>query len=215
MGDIRVLLCCSERLLLTALRSVIDAETGLRAVGEASDGYEAVSQARGLRPDVTLVDERLTGLNGMQVAERLKSDPMTRLVRSIVLTHQPESMFEAVRAGARGFLLRSSDGVELAWAVRAIADGEAFITPRVASAFLRRFERGQLHHDSGAIKALTERERDVLVLVADGLSNTEIASKLLVREATVKFHVSNLLSKLRLRDRLQLAVFAHKTGLLT
>ncbi|MER6170817.1 response regulator transcription factor [Streptosporangium sp. NPDC001681] len=210
--DIRVLICYSERLLRTALCSILAAEPGLRVVGDAGDGFEAVSKARGLRPDVALVDERLTGLDGIQVTERLRADSLVGPVRSVILTEQPEAMFDAVRAGARGFLLRSSDQDELVGAIRAIARGEAFFAPQVASSFLRRFENGLPYRPPEAVKSLTEREHEVLVLVADGLNNTEIASRLYVSQATVKFHVSNLLCKLNLRDRLQMAVFAHKAG---
>lgn len=121
--DIRVLICYSERLLRTALCSILAAEPGLRVVGDAGDGFEAVSKARGLRPDVALVDERLTGLDGIQVTERLRADSLAGPVRSVILTEQPEAMFDAVRAGARGFLLRSSDQDELVGAIRAIARG--------------------------------------------------------------------------------------------
>ncbi|MGS2642832.1 response regulator [Streptosporangium sp. LJ11] len=133
--EIRVLICYSERLLRTALCSILAAEPGLRVVGDAGDGFEAVSQARGLRPDVALVDERLTGLDGVQVTERLtgldgvqvterlRADPLAGSVRSVILTEHPEAMFDAVRAGARGFLLRSSAQDELVGAIRAIARG--------------------------------------------------------------------------------------------
>ncbi|MET7334469.1 response regulator transcription factor [Nonomuraea sp. NPDC005650] len=210
--DIRVLVCYSERLLRTALRTTLDNEAGICVVGDAGDGFEAVAKARGLRPDVALIDERLTGLNGIQVTERLRADPLANSARSIILTEHPEATFEAVRAGARGFLLRSSDGEQLVGAIRAIAQGEAFFAPEVASRFLQRFESGLPHLAPKTIMSLTDREQEVLILVADGHNNTEIAAKLYVSEATVKFHVSNLLSKLQLRDRLQLAVFAHKAG---
>ena len=212
MADIRVLLCHSERLFRSTLRSVLNAEDGIRVVGEVGDGFEAVAKTRGIRPDVVILDERLTGWSGIEVAERLKGDSQPHRAGSIILTEQPEAMFDAVRAGARGFLLRSSDSHELVWAIRTIAGGEVFITPQVASTFLRRLESGLRYHSPHAVKSLTERERDVLTLVVNGLSNTEIAARLCVREATVKFHISNLLSKLQLRDRVQLVVFAHRAG---
>ncbi|GAA3585451.1 response regulator transcription factor [Nonomuraea rosea] len=213
MTDIRVLLCNPERLLRTALKAVLNADAGIRVVGEADDGFDAVSKARGLRPDVAIVDEALSGLNGIQVTERLSVDSLAGQVRSIFLTERPDAMFEAVQAGASGFLLRSSDQDELVWAIRAVAMGEAFLAPRAASMFLRRFRsRGLWQHAAKAVEVLTDREREVLVLVADGLNNTEIAAKLFVSEATVKFHISNVLSKLQVRDRLQAAVYAHKAG---
>lgn len=212
MTDIRVLLCHRERLFRSTLRSVLDGEHGIRVVGEAGDGFDAVARIRGVRPDVAILDERLTGWSGIEVAERLRADGLTQRVRCVVLTEEPEAMFDAVRAGARGFLLRSSDSTELVWAIRTTAGGEVFITPQVASTFLRRLEGGLRWHTPHAVDSLTDRERDVLSLVAEGQSNTEIASKLCVREATVKFHMSNLLSKLQLRDRVQLAVFALRAG---
>ncbi|QYC41606.1 Transcriptional regulatory protein LiaR [Nonomuraea coxensis DSM 45129] len=213
MTAVRVLLCYPERLLRTALRSVLETDAGVRVAGEAGDGFEAVAKARGLRPDVAIVDEALPGLDGIQVITRLGGDPLAEQVRTIFLTERPDAMFEAVQAGASGFLLRSSDQDELVWAVRAVAAGEAFLAPRAASMFLRHYRRrGARHQAAKVAEGLTEREREVLVLVADGLNNTEIAAKLYVSEATVKFHISNLLSKLQVRDRLQAAVYAHKAG---
>jgi DNA-binding NarL/FixJ family response regulator len=211
-SDVRVLICYSERLLRAALRSVLNGEAGIHVVGEAADGFEALSKARRLHPDIALIDERLPGIEGIQLTQRLRGDDEATAVRSIVVTEHPESMFDAVRAGARGFLLRSSALDELVSAIRAIADGEAFFAPQVASRFLQQMESGLPYRDAQAVKSLTEREQEVLMLVADGLNNNEIASKLYLSEATVKFHVSNLLSKLHLRDRLQVAVFAHRAG---
>ncbi|GAA2695374.1 response regulator transcription factor [Nonomuraea recticatena] len=210
--DVRVLICYSERLLRAALRSVLNGEAGVYVVGEAADGFEALSKARRLHPDIALIDERLPGIDGIQLTQRLRRDEPATAVRSIIMTEHPESMFDAVRAGARGFLLRSSALDELVSAIRAIADGEAFFAPQVATRFLQQLESGLPHLDAEAVKSLTEREQEVLMLVADGLNNNEIASKLYLSEATVKFHVSNLLSKLHLRDRLQIAVFAHRAG---
>lgn len=212
--EIRVLVCYSERLLRTALRATLDQEPDIKVVGDAGDGFEVMAKARGLHPDVALIDERLTGLDGIKVTERLRADPLTGSVQTIILTEHPEATFEAVRAGARGFLLRSSDGAQLVGAVRAIAEGQAFFAPEVATRFLQRMESGLPRPAPKTVLSLTDREHEVLILVADGHNNTEIAAKLHVSEATVKYHVSNLLSKLHVRDRLQLAVLAHKAGVI-
>jgi DNA-binding NarL/FixJ family response regulator len=211
-AETRVLLCYPEKLLRAGLRSVLDSVSDVRVVGEAEDGYDALSKARGLRPDVALIDERLSGLDGVQVTARLRDDARTGSIRSIMLTEQPDVMFHAIKAGARGFLLRSSDQDELVRAIRAIAGGEAFFAPQVASRFLQWFETSQRHQVTTSVAELTERELEVLTLVAEGLSTTEVADKLYVSKSTVKFHVSNLLTKLGLRDRLQLAVYAHRAG---
>ncbi|NUT38507.1 MAG: response regulator transcription factor [Thermoactinospora sp.] len=207
MSEIRVLVCHPEQLLRSGIKALLNSEPGVRVVGEAADGFDALSKARGLRPDVALIEERLVGLPGVEVTERLADG-----VRCIILIEHPDTVFEAVKAGARGFLLHSSGQDELLGAVRATARGEAFFAPQVASRFLQRFESGLRQPATAVADTLTEREREVLGLVAEGMDNAEIAAKLYVSKATVKFHVSNLLVKLGLRDRLQIAVYAHRVG---
>jgi DNA-binding NarL/FixJ family response regulator len=212
MRDITVLLCYPERLLCVALCSLLAAEPGIRVVGSAVDGVDAVAKAVLLKPAVAVIDERLNGLPAVQLVERLRSDQRTGSIGTILLSEQVDGMAEAIRVGVRGFLLRSSDQYELVEAIRATAGGEAFFTPRVAMALLRQLATGLRAEPVQGLQ-LTGRESDVLVLVADGLSNLEIAGRLFLSEATVKFHVSNLLKKLQLRNRLQIAVYAHRMGL--
>jgi len=213
---IRVLLVDDQPLLRTGFRMILDAEPDLHVVGEAGDGADGVRQARALRPDVVVMDIRMPVLDGIAATrELLTADPE---IRVLVLTtfHLDEYVVAALRAGASGFLLKDAPADELARAIRVIAAGDAVVAPSVTRRLLDRF--AQLPADLPSPSApqlamLTERETDVLRLVARALSNTEIAAKLVVTEATVKTHVHHLLTKLDLRDRVQLAVYAYDTGL--
>jgi DNA-binding NarL/FixJ family response regulator len=212
--DIRILLCHSHKLLHEGLRAILGLQAGMKVVGETDDGYEAVAAAGRLRPDVVLVGDLLPELSSMQVIQRIRSDAALARVRVVVLTEAGGSTVRWIRAGAQGVLLRSSDTAELVFAIRAVAAGGAFLAPPIAGRLLERFG-GLLPgpEPRDAVESLTDREYEVFKLIANGLSNLEIAAALFVTEATVKYHLRHVLEKLNLRDRLQVAVFAHTTGL--
>lgn len=208
----RVLLCYPDRLIRVALRSMLESRYGIQVVEDVGDGWESLSSARSLRPDIVVVDEGLPDMAGLEFIRRLWDDPRNVAIRVIIVCARVDAMVDAIRAGVRGFLLRSSGPEELAAAIDAVADGQAFLTPQAASVLLRELTT-VLRIRQGGSAQLTEREREVLSLVAEGFNNAEIAEALVLSEATIKFHVSNLLGKLDLRDRLQIAVYAYKTGI--
>ena len=212
---IRILLADDQALVRDGLRTIVDREPDLEVVAEASDGVEAVSLARSERPDVALVDIRMPRLDGLAATRQLVLlDPAPRVV---VLTtfDRDEWVYEALQAGASGFLLKDIRGERLVDAIRVTAAGEALLAPSLTRRLIERFaSAGPVRSDpSGPIARLTPREREVLVLVAGGLSNTEIADRLVVEESTVKTHVHRLLTKLDLRDRAQAVVAAYEAGL--
>lgn len=214
---IKVLLADDQTLLRSAFRILVDSEPDMRVVGEASDGAQAYELAREERPDVVLMDIRMPGLGGIDATRRL-TEPADATVKILVLTtfDLDEYVYEALRAGASGFLLKDASAEELAQAVRVVAAGDALLAPSITKRLIAEFSRM-----SGAPRAplrdraagLTERETEVLSLIAQGLSNAEIAERLVVAEQTVKTHVGRILVKLGLRDRTQAAVFAFETGL--
>ena len=212
---VRVLLADDHALFRSGLRAVLDTQPDLECVGEAADGREAVRQIAALRPDVAVLDIRMPGLDGLTVAEAVLARPDVR-TRVLVLTtyDQDEHVHRALRAGASGFLLKSLPPEELASAVRVAARGDAVIDPSVTRRLAHRIASG-LVASAGPpeLERLTARERQVLRLVAEARSNAEIALLLHVGEETVKTHVSRILSKLGLRDRIHAAVFAHRHGL--
>ncbi len=213
---VRVVVADDQALLRTAFRSLIDAEEDLVVVGEADDGREAVRLAAGLAPDVVVMDVRMPVMDGIEATRRIMSLP-TGATRVLVLTtfDLDEYVFEAIRAGASGFVLKSRPLEELLGAIRVVAAGEALLAPSVTRRLIARFAgtpaaRGGWRQ---ALDRLTERERDVLLLLAQGRSNLELAASLHISVPTVKTHVSKILTKLGARDRAQLVMIAYESGL--
>lgn len=211
---IRLLVADDQALVRSGFRMILDAQPDLCVVAEASDGLEAVAQARTCRPDVALMDIRMPKLDGIAATRRILADRGT-VTRVLILTtfDLDEYVYEAVRAGASGFLLKAAPPAQLVNGVRVIAAGDALLAPSITQRLLERFARRPPPGGvPDAVAELTEREREVLVHLARGLSNAEIATTIAVAEATVKTHVTRVLSKLGCRDRLQAVVFAYESG---
>jgi DNA-binding NarL/FixJ family response regulator len=214
---IRVLVVDDQDLVRVGLRTLVDSEDDLTLVGEAADGVAAVEGAREHRPDVVLMDIRMPGVDGLEATRRICADPQLAQTRVIVLTtfELDEYVFDALAAGASGFLLKDTKPAELLRAIRVVADGAALLSPSVTRKVVREFtarpvRRTRPHPQLGE---LTDREREVVGLVAEGLSNDEIAERLVVSPATARTHVSRAMVKLAARDRAQLVVFAYQSGL--
>ncbi|MFF1481325.1 response regulator [Streptomyces sp. NPDC058301] len=213
----RVLIADDQMMVRQGLTVLLNAEPGIEVVGQAVDGLDAVAKVAELAPDVVLMDVRMPGLGGIEATRRVTA-PADATVKVLILTtfDLDEYVYEALRAGASGFLLKDASAAELAHAVRVVAAGDALLSPGVTKRLIAEFAR-----TAGAprtplkdrVATLTERETEVLSLIAQGLSNAEIATALTVAEQTVKTHVSRILVKLSLRDRTQAAVFAYETGL--
>ncbi|MER7518421.1 response regulator transcription factor [Streptomyces sp. NPDC126499] len=216
--DIRVLIADDQSMVRQGFTVLLNAEPGIRVVGQAVDGAEAIAQAAELRPDVVLMDIRMPGTGGIE-ATRVLTSPADSTVRVLVLTtfDLDEYVYEALRAGAAGFLLKDASAEELAQAVRIVARGDALLAPNVTKRLIAEFSRLSPVTPRPPLRdrvgGLTERETEVLTLIAHGLSNAEIASRLVVAEQTVKTYVGRILAKLSLRDRTQAAVHAYETGL--
>jgi DNA-binding NarL/FixJ family response regulator len=215
---IRVLLADDQALVRAGFRALVDAQDDLEVVGEAADGEEAVRLAAELRPDVVLMDIRMPGVDGLEATRRIASDEDLAGTRVVILTtfDLDEYVFEAIRVGASGFLLKDTEPPELLQAVRVVAAGEALLSPAVTRRLIEEFaarSRQPLTGDA-ALDALTDREREVMALAAEGLSNEEIATRLFVSPATAKTHVSRAMVKLGARDRAQLVVMAYEAGLI-
>jgi DNA-binding NarL/FixJ family response regulator len=214
---INVVVADDQALVRRGFAAILDSTDGITVVGEAEHGAEAVAIAVRDRPDVVLMDVRMPHMDGLEATRRITSDPDLQAVRILILTtfDLDEYVHEALCAGASGFLLKDTMPEELIHAVRVIAEGEALIEPRITRRLIAEFarQRGPKVADSGALDLLTDREREVLELIARGLSNTEIADELYVSQATVKTHVGRLLMKLAARDRAQLVVAAYEAGL--
>ena len=218
---ISVLLADDQPLLRRGFRMILEAEDGVTVVGEAGDGAEAAALARRLKPDVVLMDIRMPGTDGIEATRQITAAEPG--VRVLVLTtfDVDEYAFGALRAGASGFLLKDVRPAELVAAIRTVAAGDAVVSPRVTRRLLEEYAQvlpvsGGLQPQAGRypqLATLTEREREVLAAVAQGLSNTEIAASLFVSETTVKSHVGRILAKLGLRDRVQIVVLAYEAGL--
>jgi DNA-binding NarL/FixJ family response regulator len=207
-----------EALLRTAFSSLIDAEDDLEVVGEAADGSDAVEQAIRLSPDVVVMDVRMPVMDGIEATRQITSFETAKPARVLILTtfDLDEYVFDALRAGASGFALKSRPLEELLSAIRVIAAGEALLAPSVTRRLIARFaERAAPARAPRELDALTEREREVLALVAHGLSNAELAEALHVSVPTAKTHVSRVLTKLGARDRTQLVVIAYESGVAT
>ena len=214
---LRVLIVDDQELVRAGLRAILEVG-GLVVAGEAGNGAEAVDLARELRPDVVLMDVRMPVLDGIEATRRIRSGVDPDGPRVLVLTtfDLDEYVFEALRAGASGFLLKDATPQELVNAVRVVAAGDALLAPSATRRLVEDFARRRKHaspRSSRELEALTPRERDVLTLMARGLANGEIASRLVVGEATVKTHVGHVLLKLGLRDRVQAVILAYEVGL--
>jgi DNA-binding NarL/FixJ family response regulator len=217
MTPVRVLLADDQALVRAGFGALLRAEPGIEVAAEAADGAQAVELAVRERPDVVLMDVRMPRLDGLQATARITADPRLAETRVVVLTtfELDEYVFGALRAGASGFLLKDVEPADLVTAVRVVAAGEALLAPRVTrrliEAFAVRGRSGVL--DPGALEELTSRELEVFALVGGGLSNHEIAERLVVSPLTAKTHVSRLFTKLGARDRAQLVVAAYESGL--
>jgi DNA-binding NarL/FixJ family response regulator len=211
---IRVLVADDQQLLRAGFRVILESEPDIEVVGEAADGVDVLEVARDTRPDVVLMDIRMPRLDGLTATERLLAAAEPPRVVVLTTFDQNEYVVRAMRAGAYGFLLKDAPASRLVAAVRAAASGEALIEPAITRRLLERFaapEAGPVPLPA-SLRALTDRETEVLRLVARGLSNAEIAEELVVAETTVKTHVARVLTKLGLRDRVQAVVLAYESG---
>jgi DNA-binding NarL/FixJ family response regulator len=214
---IRILLVDDQRLMREGLRILLELEPGLKVVGEAGDGQAALEAYADLQPEVVLMDVRMPGMDGVEATWRLRESwPQARVV---ILTtfDDDEYVFEGLRAGARGYLLKDVSGHDLAEAVRTVAAGGALIEPSIARKVVAEFARvapPARRPDAGLLEPLSDREREILQLLAQGLSNSEIAARLSLAHGTVKNYVTNILQKLGARDRTQAALRAREWGLL-
>ena len=212
-ATIRVVIADDQALMRTGFRMILDAQDDIEVVGEAIDGADAIRRFQELSPDVVVMDVRMPTMDGIEATRRLSA--LGRPARVLILTtfDLDEYVYEALRAGASGFLLKDRPPEELVAAVRVIASGEALLAPSVTRRLIEEFARRAPAVKPTELDELTEREREVLVLMARGLSNAEIAKALFVAETTVKTHVGRVLHKLRLRDRAQAVVLAYESGL--
>ena len=213
---IRVLLADDQLLVRAGFRALLDAQPGIRVVAEAGDGEEALALAREHRPDLVLMDIRMPRLDGLAATRRLLGDPELGEMRVVMLTtfELDEYVFEAIRAGASGFLVKDTEPEELVRAVRAVVAGDALLSPGATRRLIAEFAaRSKEPVAAVSLSELTEREREVLTLVGIGLSNEEIARRLVVSPLTAKTHVSRAMVKLGARDRAQLVVLAYESGL--
>jgi DNA-binding NarL/FixJ family response regulator len=212
-----VLIVDDQALVRVGLRKILESEPETTVVGEAADGEEAVDAARRLRPDVVLMDIRMPMLDGIEATRRIaRAQPSTRIL--ILTTFGLDTyVYDALRAGASGFMLKDAPPEEIAAAVRIVASGEALLAPAVTRAVIEEFARrppAAAPATPPAVAELTPREQEVLDLLARGLSNPEICERLVISEATVKTHVARILQKLDLRDRIQAVIYAYETGLI-
>jgi DNA-binding NarL/FixJ family response regulator len=213
---IRVALVDDQALLRAGFRALVDAENDMTVVAEAAGGDEAVEVVRLHRPDVVLMDIRMPGGDGLEATRRILSDSSHEGVRVVILTtfDLDEYVFEAVRIGASGFLVKDTEPAELLAGIRAVAAGDALLSPGVTRRLIGEFaDRSRPSADPAALNALTDREREVVGLVGEGLNNEEIGARLYMSPATAKTHVSRAMTKLHARDRAQLVVIAYESGL--
>ncbi|MCX2181819.1 response regulator transcription factor [Streptomyces sp. SKN60] len=215
---IRVVLADDQTLVRAGFRSILADEDDIEVVGEAADGERAVALARELRPDVVLMDVRMPVLDGLEATRRITQDPALEGVRVVILTtfDVDDYVYGALRAGASGFLVKDTEPEELLHGVRVVARGDALIAPAVTRRLIAEFAgRAPRPDPSPRLNALTEREREVMGLVGAGLSNDEIARRLVLSPATAKTHVSRIMTKLDARDRAQLVILAYESGMIT
>jgi DNA-binding NarL/FixJ family response regulator len=212
---VRVVLADDQLMVRTGFRMILESQADIAVVGEAADGEQAALAARRLRPDVVLMDIQMPGGDGLQATRRITDDPGLSS-RVVILTtfERDEYVFEALHAGASGFLLKNAPPEELLHAVRVVAAGDALLAPSVTRRIIEQFARRPVRPElDGQVELLTQREREVLTMLARGKSNAELASELFLSEGTIKSHVSSLLGKLGLRDRVQAVVLAYESGL--
>jgi DNA-binding NarL/FixJ family response regulator len=211
---IGVVIADDQALVRTGFRMILEVQGDIAVRAEAADGHEALEAVRRHRPDVALIDVRMPGLDGIEATRRIVADGLARV---LVLTtfDLDEYVYDALRAGASGFMLKNNPPEQLVGAVRAVARGDSLLGPKVTRRLIERFVAGPHSSDRTPerLSELTKRELDVLRLIARGHSNAEIAGRLVIGEGTVKTHVSRILAKLRLRDRVQAVVLAYETGL--
>ncbi|SEP53825.1 response regulator [Amycolatopsis saalfeldensis] len=216
---IRVLLADDQALVRAGFRVLLETEDGFEVVGEAGDGEQAVALAAEHRPDVVVMDVRMPGTDGLAATRRITADPELAGVKVLVLTtfDVDEYVYEALRSGASGFLLKDTEPVELLRALQVVAAGEALLAPTVTRRLIAEFVGRPEHRrvNPSAVREVTDREREVLALVAGGLSNDEIAAHLVISTATARTHVSRIMTKIGARDRAQLVVLAYESGLVT
>ncbi|WP_330177161.1 response regulator transcription factor [Streptomyces sp. NBC_01498] len=213
---IRVLLADDQSLVRAGFRALLDAQPDIEVAGEAADGAEALRKARELAPDVVLMDIRMPVMDGLDATRGITGDSALGRVRVVMLTtfELDEYVFEALRSGASGFLVKDTEPDELLRAVRAVVDGDALLSPGVTRRLIAEFaSRSKTPTGAYGLGELTDREREVMALVGMGLSNEEIARRLVVSPLTAKTHVSRAMVKLRARDRAQLVVLAYESGL--
>jgi len=212
---IGVLLCDDQALVRVGLRKIIEAESDLEVVGEAPDGEDAVTEAIRLRPDVVLMDIRMPGIDGIEATRRIAARGLVTRVLVLTTFDVDDYVYEAMKAGASGFLLKTAPPRQLSDAVRTVAAGDALLAPSITRRLVEQFVRRPPPGASvpPGLEELTERELEVLKLLARAMSNAEIAAELVVSEATVKSHVNRILGKLSLRDRTQAVVLAYEAGL--
>jgi DNA-binding NarL/FixJ family response regulator len=213
---ISVVLADDQALLRAGFRALLDAEPDIEVVGESGNGQEALALVRRVHPDVVLMDIRMPMMDGLEATRLITSDPSLASTRVVILTtfELDEYVFEAVRLGASGFLVKDTEPVDLLAGIKAVAGGDALLSPSVTRRLIAEFaSRSRPAAPSDALDPLTEREREVVALVGEGLSNDEIAARLVVSPATAKTHVSRAMVKLHARDRAQLVVIAYESGL--
>ncbi|MFJ9412275.1 response regulator [Streptomyces sp. NPDC101393] len=213
---IRVLLADDQLLVRAGFKVLLDSQPDIEVVAEAADGEQALSAVREHRPDIVLMDIRMPVVDGLVATRRITEDPQLAEVKVVMLTtfELDEYVFEAIRSGASGFLVKDTEPEELLRAVRAVVDGDALLSPGVTRRLIAEFAaRSKEPAAAGALAELTEREREVMALVGIGLSNAEIARRLVVSPLTAKTHVSRTMVKLGARDRAQLVVLAYESGL--
>ncbi|MER5773026.1 response regulator transcription factor [Streptomyces sp. NPDC002039] len=215
---IKVLIVDDQMMVREGFSVLLNAMEGIEVVGEAVDGRQAIAQVAALRPDVVLMDIRMPEMNGLEATRRIVAADTDAKVLVLTTFDLDEYVYQALRAGASGFLLKDASARQLADGVRVVAAGEALLAPSVTKRLIVEFSKlaeSPRLSDPAGVAQLTERETEVLVLIAQGLTNAEIADRLVVAESTIKTHVSRILVKLGLRDRTQAAVFAYETRLVT
>lgn len=215
---IRVVLADDQHLVRAGFRTLLESADGITVAGEADNGTQAVTLTTELQPDIVLMDIRMPELDGIEATRQIAADDRLDGVRIIILTtfEMDEYVFESLRAGASGFLLKDTEPTDLLRAIRVVADGDSLLAPRITRRLIAEFtSRTPARHHPPDLDILTDREREVMTLVAAGLTNDEIADELVISPATAKTHVSRAMTKLDARDRAQLVVFAYESGLVT